>query len=34
MATIKQPSRIVLPSDGFRWTLHRGETSLGGAPLT
>jgi alkaline phosphatase D len=34
MATIKQPSRIVLPADGFRWTLHRGETSLGGAPLT
>ncbi|MEA2282874.1 MAG: alkaline phosphatase [Solirubrobacteraceae bacterium] len=34
MATVKRPSRIVLPSDGYRWTLHRGETSLGGASLT
>jgi alkaline phosphatase D len=34
MATIKQPSRIVLPSDGLEWTLQRGETSLGGAALT
>jgi hypothetical protein len=34
MATIKQPSRIVLPSEGFQWTLQRGETSLGGAALT
>ena len=30
MATIKQPSRIVLPSDGYRWTLQRGATSLRG----
>jgi alkaline phosphatase D len=32
LATVKRPSRAMLPSEGFRWTLERGQTSLGGSP--